>query len=90
MAAGGPHLADTGKKLLEEPVFTTHSPAAVAWRQQTIIATNCPKGQCWAAAGHGVQKHWLQASPCSGEAKSTKEKEGTNPSSDGGNRGQVP
>lgn len=89
-AAGGSHLADAVKKLLEEPVFTIHSPAAVRLGgSRRIIATSCPQCHCWAAAGHAVQKHWLQASPCSaGEAKSTKEKEGTNPSSEGGNRGQ--
>lgn len=29
MAARGSHLADAGNNLLEESVFTTHSPAAV-------------------------------------------------------------
>lgn len=90
MAAGGSHLADDRKKLLEEPVFITHTPAAVRiGSSRRIIATSCPECHCWTAAGHSVQKCWLQASPCSvGEGKSTKEKEGTNPFSEGGNRGQ--
>lgn len=81
MAAGSFHLADARKKLLKEPIFTTHSPAAVRLGgSRQIIATGCPQCHCWAAAGHGVQKCWLQARPCPAEeAKSTKEKEGTKP-----------
>lgn len=79
MAAGGFHLADARKKLLKEPIFTTHSPAAMRLGgSRQITAASCPQCHCWAAAGHGVQKSWLQASPCPAEeAKSTKEKEGT-------------
>lgn len=43
MAAGGPHLADTGKKLLEEPVFTTHSPAAVAGGSRQSLPPTAPR-----------------------------------------------
>lgn len=81
MAAGGFHLADVGKKLLKQPFFTTPSPAAVRLRGDITGASASPASPI---ANAGVQ--WdaaAESSGCrppavpSGEAKSTKEREGT-------------